>query len=298
MRFSILIKGLPKSRCFSANIIKTQPIKYANHEAGIRLPYRGYSSASSSNSSELSFLERVKRFVGWNPTPKGFIVGFGLLSLLAGLYWHSEKTKRLRRLAVRTEQAKRTLGGGEFTLVDVNGKEVNQNVLSGSWCLVYFGFTHCPDICPDELEKISLVVKMLRENPTYPKLRAVFISVDPRRDTPEAVKKYLKDFPDIEGYTGTPEQIKHVCKQFHLYSEPHAANESGDYIVDHTIITYLINPEYAFVDYYMRTNTADEIVRSFLHHVKDYLELQKFMQGILGFMYNTKATNNPVAKKE
>lgn len=97
--------------------------------------------------------------------------------------------------------------GGPFQLVDHRGKSFSDRDLLGGWSLLYFGFTHCPDICPEELEKI-VDAKKIAEKATGKKLAMVFISVDPERDTVAQVAQYVKEFdPEMIGLTGTLEQV-------------------------------------------------------------------------------------------
>ena len=108
---------------------------------------------------------------------------------------------------------------------------------------VYFGFTHCPDICPDELDKMAEIIDKVKEATNDDKVfLPVFITCDPVRDTPEVLREYLKEFhPDIVGLTGTYEQVKNVCKQYRVYfSTPKDVKPGEDYLVDHSIYFYLM----------------------------------------------------------
>lgn len=108
---------------------------------------------------------------------------------------------------------------------------------------MYFGFTHCPDICPDELDKMAKIIDNVKEQCGGKTLmRPVFITCDPARDTPTVLRNYLAEFhPDIIGLTGTYQQIKNVCKQYRVYfSTPQNVKPGEDYLVDHSIYFYLM----------------------------------------------------------
>ncbi|RCN41626.1 hypothetical protein ANCCAN_12416 [Ancylostoma caninum] len=149
-------------------------------------------------------------------------------------------------------------------MVSTSGKLEGSEQLKGNWLLLYFGFTHCPDICPDEIEKMVKVVDILDSKPEKERIpiKPIFISVDPERDTPPRVKEYCAEFsPKLQGYTGSVEQVNKVAKTFRVYHSqgPHTGKDKDDYIVDHTVITYLIDPEGNFHDYYGQNRTAEEI---------------------------------------
>lgn len=108
---------------------------------------------------------------------------------------------------------------------------------------MYFGFTHCPDICPDELDKMAEIIDKVKEaNGGENVFVPVFITCDPVRDTPEVLQTYLQEFhKDIVGLTGTYDQVKQVCKAYRVYfSTPRDVKPGEDYLVDHSIYFYLM----------------------------------------------------------
>ncbi|GMR36937.1 hypothetical protein PMAYCL1PPCAC_07132 [Pristionchus mayeri] len=195
----------------------------------------------------------------WKTVLGTFIVGGSML--LALLY-----IKKVR-MEEAEKQRKMTAGkariGGDWELQNTDGKMEGSEQLKGNWLLLYFGFTHCPDICPDEIEKMVKVVELLERDKDPAKILPIFISVDPARDTLKRVKEYCAEFsPKLRGYTGTSEQVNKVAKTFRVYHSEGPKTAPDDYIVDHTVIMYLIDPEGNFHDYYGQNRRAEEIAQT------------------------------------
>ena len=135
--------------------------------------------------------------------------------------------------------------GGPFKLTDQNGKVVTEQDLKGHPFLVFFGFTHCPDVCPTTLFEVSEVMRAL--GPDAERTRALFITVDPERDTPAVMKDYLSSFdPHLSGLTGDPAEIAAVAKAYRVYFKK-VPLEEGGYTMDHTAIVYLMDKTGRFV---------------------------------------------------
>ncbi len=135
--------------------------------------------------------------------------------------------------------------GGPFKLTDQNGKVVTEQDLKGHPFLVFFGFTHCPDVCPTTLFEVSEVIRAL--GPDAERTRALFITVDPERDTPAVMKDYLSSFdPHLSGLTGDPAEIAAVAKAYRVYFKKVPLDEGG-YTMDHTAIVYLMDKTGRFV---------------------------------------------------
>ena len=170
--------------------------------------------------------------------------------------------------------------GGDFELTDTEGRTVRSEDLRGKWLYVYFGFINCPDICPAEMQKMTRVIRGLDNKIGKDRWQPIFISIDPERDTPEMLKDYLSDFhPRIMGLTGTPEQIERIAKKYKVfYSIPDENSNPDDYLIDHSIMTYIMGPDGKFVDYTTKdfnwTEALGKIYRRIFDHDKE-LEQQK-----------------------
>jgi protein SCO1 len=135
--------------------------------------------------------------------------------------------------------------GGAFTLVDQNGRTVTDRTFLGKPHLVFFGFTHCPDVCPTKLFEISEALRATADKGRD--LRALFITVDPERDTPDVLKSYLGSFDDrIVGLTGDRAAIDAAVKAFRAYARK-VPLKDGDYTMEHTALVYLMGKDGRFV---------------------------------------------------
>jgi protein SCO1/2 len=135
--------------------------------------------------------------------------------------------------------------GGPFRLIDQDGRTMTEQDLKGSPSLVFFGFTHCPDVCPTTLFDISEVMRAL--GPDADRARALFITVDPERDTQSVLKDYMSSFdPHVSGLTGDLPAITAVAREYRAYFKK-VALDGGGYTMDHTAITYLMDKEGRFV---------------------------------------------------
>ncbi|KAF8516672.1 SCO1 protein [Gautieria morchelliformis] len=202
------------------------------------------------------------------------IAGGGLL------YYFNQEKKRLDEEKQKA-RAPATYGrpdvGGPFSLTDQHGMSFTEKDLLGSYSLVYFGFTNCPDICPDEIDKMGKVVETVESSlPNSNPLRLVkpvFISVDPARDSVEQVRRYALDFhPRLIALTGAYPDVKAICKAYRVYFSSPPPKEGAetlgdDYLVDHSIYFYLMDPEGRFVQAFGKVNTAEDVTRRVLEEV-------------------------------
>ena len=135
--------------------------------------------------------------------------------------------------------------GGPFSLVDQNGEPVTEASLKGHPSAMFFGYTFCPDICPTTLYDMTELMQEL--GPEADKLKVYFVTVDPERDTQEAMAEYLSAFdPRFTGLTGTREQVDQIIAAYRVYARK-VEREKGPYLMDHTAVVYLMDKTGAFV---------------------------------------------------
>jgi protein SCO1/2 len=164
-------------------------------------------------------------------------------------------------------------------MVTHDGKPFTDKDLLGKWSLIYFGFTNCPDICPEELDKMSAAVTELGAHPLLrmsdfvplthcvekaygPIVQPIFISVDPARDALPQMARYVRDFhPRLIGLAGDYETTKATCKAYRVYfSTPPGTKPGDDYLVDHSIFFYFMDPDGKFVDAFGKSSTEADVV--------------------------------------
>jgi len=130
--------------------------------------------------------------------------------------------------------------GGPFSLVDQNDKPFTDANLKGKWQLVFFGYTHCPDVCPTTLNDLSLALDQLGDKKSQ--VGIVFISVDPERDTPAVLKSYVGSFGGpVEALTGSPDAVAQAAKDYKVYYAKHPRSDGG-YDMDHSALIYIMDP--------------------------------------------------------
>ena len=146
----------------------------------------------------------------------------------------------------RVQSSGKALVGGPFTLVDPTRKTVTDQDFRGRYMLIFFGFTHCPDICPAELQVMAGALDQLGDKAS--KVVPIFITLDPERDTPEVVGAYVKNFgPNIVGLTGSMDAISAAAQAYRVsFSKFQDQNSETDYTIDHSALAYLMgtNGEY------------------------------------------------------
>ncbi|MHA1132754.1 MAG: SCO family protein [Alphaproteobacteria bacterium] len=168
----------------------------------------------------------------------GFVIG-ALLGAVMLLNTDAQRT--------RVVTSGKALIGGPFELAGEDGKTVTDKDFRGRYMLVFFGFTHCPDICPAELQVMSAALEDLGADAD--KVVPIFITLDPERDTPEAVTAYVQNFgTNFVGLTGSPEAIEKAAKAYRVtYQKFQDESMGDDYSIDHSALVYLMGPDGAFV---------------------------------------------------
>ena len=155
--------------------------------------------------------------------------------------------------------------GGPFQLTDQTGQTVTDKSMQGRPSLVFFGFTHCPDVCPTTLFEISEVLKAMGKDGD--RVNAYYISVDPERDTQAAMKEYLSSFdPRLKGLTGNTEEIAKVLSEYRVYAKK-VPLKDGDYTMDHTALVYLMDRDGKFVSPFNMNQKPEDAASDLEHYL-------------------------------
>lgn len=177
------------------------------------------------------------------------------------LFWQPEMPERPLPKAI-------IAAGGDFTLQSAKG-DVSLKDYRGKLVLLYFGYTFCPDICPTSLAATSEGLKQL--NPEeLAQVAMIFVSVDPKRDTPDRLKEYVEFFhPAIVGVTGTTESIAEIAKRYGVfYAEQKVETAGGGYVVDHSADTFIVAPDGQLVGKMAHATPPDQVVVAIHKHLK------------------------------
>uniref|UniRef100_A0A0G4H4G2 Thioredoxin domain-containing protein n=1 Tax=Chromera velia CCMP2878 TaxID=1169474 RepID=A0A0G4H4G2_9ALVE len=200
-------------------------------------------------------------------------------ALCGAIYWlYSIEMARLESKRI-AETSETTIGkpnlGCDWTLTGKGGKKISSADFRGKYQLIYFGFVLCPDICPQEMEKQAQVIEIIDKK--YGELvQPIFITVDPRRDDPDTVQEYCEEFhPRLIGLTGTEEDIKGVTKAFRVYYNTGIKSGEDDYLVDHSIIHYLMGKNGKFKDFFGKNLTVREYADKVIKTIEEDLAREK-----------------------
>lgn len=190
------------------------------------------------------------------------LAGFLMVALLGGIYAAGSFMAPDDQFAEC--RASKVAGGGgaiggPFTLVSETGETVTEKDVIDQPALVYFGYTFCPDVCPFDVARNADAVSILDERGVT--VKPVFITVDPKRDTPDVVAEFTDYMhPRMLGLTGSEEQVKEATKAYRAYAQLHDPEDDPEfYLVDHSTQTYLMMPEQGFVEFFRRADTAEQM---------------------------------------
>jgi protein SCO1 len=163
---------------------------------------------------------------------------------------------------VRVESSGTALIGGPFSLIGADGKTVTDRDFNGRYMLVFFGFTHCPDICPAELQVIAQALDRLGDQAS--KVVPIFVTLDPERDTPKAMADYVKSFgPSFVGLTGSPEAIAAAAKAYRVaYTKVENKGLPNEYSVDHSALVYLMDPQGKYLAHFTYGTSAEDMAET------------------------------------
>jgi protein SCO1/2 len=191
------------------------------------------------------------------------------LAALAGMWLARERpAERLELEHATVLPAPRALP--DFALTDHTGAPFGPEQLNGGWHVLFFGFTHCPDVCPSTLATLSAARRQLTDLPAGERPSVVLVSVDPGRDTVERLAEYVAFFdPEFVGVTGDPEALEALTRQLGVAVMVGEPDDSGNYAIDHTATLFLVDPQGRMAAVFGMPHTPDGIAqdyRSILHH--------------------------------
>jgi protein SCO1/2 len=161
--------------------------------------------------------------------------------------------------ATMTRVRGKALIGGPFTLVDHDGKRVTEKDFQGRYMLVFFGYTHCPDVCPTELQVMTSALELLGAKAD--KVTPVFISIDPERDTVEEMASYISNFHKrFVGLTGSQKAIHAAAKAYRIYyAKAKDDGSNTDYLMDHSSIVYFMNTKGEFITHFSHGTSPEKM---------------------------------------
>lgn len=180
----------------------------------------------------------------------------------AGTLWYLGDLKAHKGIASVSTGETVSLGG-PFSLTDQNQMLRTEKDFGGKYTLVFFGYTYCPDVCPATLAIMGAALDKMGSRGE--RIVPLFITVDPKRDTPDKIKSYLSSFGTrFVGLTGTPDQIAAVAKEYRVYYREHPAEDGGAYTVDHSGVIYLMDPNGKFIANYSLDTSPDMLAADLL----------------------------------
>lgn len=199
------------------------------------------------------------------------LAGLAAAAAAIALAW-PQLSGEVKPAAAHAKSAPAAAPGGPFSLVDHSGKRVSDQTYRGSFLLVFFGYVSCPDFCPTMLYAIAHTMDLLGGNAA--RVRPLFVSVDPERDTPELLAGYVAAFGHgIVGLTGTSDEIRRVADAYRVYfaKAGTASPGNGDpshYSVDHSAFTYLMGPDGRYLTHFAYGASPETMAKEILRHLE------------------------------
>ncbi|WP_422369157.1 SCO family protein [Pelagibius sp.] len=197
-------------------------------------------------------------------------LGLALVGIGLGTWFSLQPKGPAQITSSETRSSGTALIGGPFTLTDHQGQRRSEADFEGRYMLIFFGYTYCPDICPTSLSTITQGLDILAET-SEAKAAAVtpvFVSVDPARDTTEALAQYVDHFhPSMVGMTGSEEEVAAAAKAYRVFYKKVEQADASDYLVDHSSIIYLMAPDGSYLTHFTHASTGEDIAEGLAQSV-------------------------------
>ena len=205
------------------------------------------------------------------------LIGATLLGLATGIGIYTSK------FYLASPQERPTINGllwpnpktiSSFTTIDQDGREFGLERMLGKWSFIFFGYTHCPDVCPVTLSVLNQVYTQLEKTGKSQNVQILFVTVDPERDTTEQLKSYVNYFnPEFIGIGGTEQQISDLGRQIGITSIKGEESRPGEYLVDHSASVFLLDPKGRLVSLFSAPQQVENTVKQFLA-IRNFIENQ------------------------
>lgn len=184
------------------------------------------------------------------------VIVFGAAFAFAG--WNMRSAAEPRRVGPLVGSSV----GGPFSLVDQDGKVRTGTSFKGSYRLMYFGYTYCPDVCPTDVQKMSQALRLFEASDPAraSRVQPIMVTIDPERDTPAVMKQFVAAFhPRLVGLTGTTPQVKEALSRFAIYAQRQGPDKAASYLMDHSAMLYLMGPGGEPITFFARHATPAQI---------------------------------------
>ncbi|XP_058085753.1 protein SCO1 homolog 2, mitochondrial isoform X2 [Magnolia sinica] len=237
-----------------------------------RFQFRGYAASPNSEDKRLHTIDKSLHSQPWSwstyAVPAGLLVIAG-----AGMFVHYNDERRAipkgshQGTGNNQNTIKGPAIGGPFRLIDMNNNVVTDRDLRGNWVLMYFGYTSSPDVGPKEIQKMAKAIDILESQQNL-KIKPVFISIDPLRDSPSHLRAYLKEFDRrIVGLTGSIDAIRQIAQEFRVYFKK-VEEDGEDYLIQSSHNMYLMDPNMEIVRCFGVEYDAEQLAEAILKEVK------------------------------